>query len=498
VKARELEVAASGGGVVRLLAWCFAAPLLLAAGLGFLQDDYNGLLYFTESGFRPVVDQLVSPGAHFQRPFAYLVFYLEHRLFGTWAFGWHLAHLGLFAIAAGLTGKLARALGGERAAPWAVAFALVYPSRVEVYSWIAAIPDLLALVLVLTALDLAVAISRRVSPSALACAGLFILAAVAPLAKEVAWCLPIVLLAWSACGVPADAAPRGRRWALAAALGGGTAAAVFRLSTLGGVGGYAGTSLRGAVAGLLLLPTVLAKSLLMPADASGTAASTALDLFTAAAFLSVLVGGLLAGRTFGAGWPRSEARGSAPLPEPPRSRVRSRLGRAGVVLCVAGLVPVLPYLTSNLVHEQSRYFAISGAGAAMLAAAWVARGGRVQAWCGAALLTAWTLAGLANIQPWLTAARLRDRTLAAIGAATAAPGPHVVWVRGNIGDLPGGAKVLGGALQAAVRLGFPGRSITAESELFQRLVGKPPAPPAGPPGATVHVITVSDRPRKTI
>jgi hypothetical protein len=500
---REPRASRPRGWPARLLPWCLAAPLLLAAGLGFLQDDWNGLAYFDASGFKAVVEQLVAPGPQFQRPLAYLVFYLERGLFGAWAPGWHLVHLALFAGAAALTGRLARALGGERAAPWAVAFALIYAGRVEAYSWIAAIPDLLALLLVLAALDLALAAGRRDSPSPLAGAGLFALAGLAPLAKEAAWCLPVVLIGWNAMGVPPGARPRGRRWALAAVLAGSGAAAIFRLATVGGIGGYAGTSLAAAVARAPRLLPLFAEQVLVPVEISGSPLSIVLGAFTAAAFLAavagalpgwrrapagalgVRVGGVRVGGAGGAGGGNGPGGGGG-------AGDGSSLVRAGFVLGVAGLLPVLPYLTPHVLHEQSRYFAIPGAGAALLAAGLIGRGGwrRTR---GGALIAAWTLATVANLQPWLDAARLRDRTLAAIGAATAAPGRHTVWVRGPIGERPGGAKVLGGALASAVRLTFPERSISADSEVFQRYLGKPPEPHAEP-GTIVHVITVGDRP----
>ena len=103
-----------------------------------------------------------------------------------------------------------------------------------------------------------------------------------------------------------------------------------------------------------------------------------------------------------------------------------------------------------------------------------------------AVVVAWALATLVNLRPWLDAARGRDAILDAIAADTAGPGLHQVWIEGPINDVDG-AHMLGGALDAAIRVHFPERTIRADSAFFQRYRGAPVGPPAPQPGAPLHL-----------
>jgi hypothetical protein len=441
-------------------AWLAAVlPLLPLLGIGFFNDDYEGLTRFARRGWLGVLEQFHPAHFEFLRPLGFLFFRIELSAFGTRGWPFHLVHIALFVAAALLAGSLAARMAGPRAGVWAPALALLYPGRVETVAWVAAIFDLLALALVTAALVLAVGGEWRGWRRPAALAGL---AFIAPLAKESAYALPLVVLAWEALGVLADARLRDRLVRCAAVLAGAALAVGFRLSALGGVGGYAGTSLAALPRALTRLPEALVSVVLMPVNPTYGVASSIAAVLCATAFAAALVGA----------W---------------RHRAACRLVLAGLALALIGLAPAALYLNPvTVAWDNSRLVALAGLGVALAAAGGLAPSGRWRTVAGTVLVAAWAGATLVNVQPWLAAGRARDAMLDTIEKATRGPGPQAVWVAGPILDYRG-ARFLGGRLQDAVDLAIPGRRIVVDSEFLQRDQGRPVGPPRVPAGTTLHL-----------
>lgn len=444
--------------------WLAAIPLVPALGVGFLLDDFVGLQVLMERGWPWVLQQLYPAGGEFLRPLGLAFVAAELAAVGPVAWAFHAFHLALFGLAAWLSGRLAARLGGESVAGWAVALALAYPGRLEVAVWVAGVFDLLALLLVLAALLVALAAHEQPRPWKLALLGG--LAFLAPLAKESAYCLVLILLGWEVLGVHSSGERSRRWWTIAAALAGTLGAVLYRLAALGGVGGYAGTGVGLALQGLARLPLVLVRAALDPVNPWPGALAWVLAALCGAAFLAAVILAAI---------PGSRSPHAAPLV----------LG--GLVVLVAGLLPALPYLHTDVAWHHSRYLGISGLGVALIAsAASLPRRGRSRLLV-VTLLVAWCAATVVNLLPWLAAARARDVILASIEEVTRAPGRHAVWVAGPINDVHG-AHLLGGDLQAALRVTLPARSIEADSEFFQRYQGRPTGPPTPEPGVSLHLL----------
>ena len=440
---------------LRSAAWLAAGlPLLPLLGVGFLNDDFVGLVQFAARGWRGVLDSFVPADFEFLRPLGFLLFRAELSLFGLRPLLFHAVHLALFVLAAWLAGRLALRLAGPEAARWAPALALLYPGRMEAAAWIAAGFDLLALVLSSTALLMAAAPgwdgrhSRGV--------WLAVLCFVAPLAKETAYVLPVAVVAWEALGVLGSAKPTTRVVRCAAGFVGALLALGFRLVALGGIGGYAAQPLAAALPQAKRLPEMLARVVFLPVNPTYGPASRILSVLCVLAVV-VLLTGLVGARRRGA---------AAPV-------------AAGLVLALVGLLPPLPYLDpGTMVWNQSRMVALPGLGVVLAAASVLASTVRRRAMpAGALLLAAWLGATTLNQRAWLGAARSRDALLGAIEEITRAPGPHWVWVAGPINDYRG-AQLLGGRLAEAVRIKLAGRTIHVDSEFLQHLEQRPVGPAA--------------------
>lgn len=440
--------------------WLAAAlPLLPLLGIGFFNDDYEGLTRFARRGWLGVLDQFHPSNFEFLRPLGFLFFRLELSAFGPRGWPFHLVHIALFVLAALLAGRVAARIAGERAGVWTSALALLYPGRIEAVAWAAALFDLLALVLVTFALLLTVGGEWRGWRRPAALAGLAFLA---PLAKESAYALPLVVVAWEALGVLAPARARDRLVRCAAVLTGSALAVVFRLLALGGVGGYAGTSLAAMPEALTRLPEALMRVAFVPVNPTYGLASS-----IAAGVGAVALGTALAGAWY--------------------NRAAGRLLLAGAALAVIGLAPAALYLNPvTVTWDGSRLVTLAGLGVVLAAAGGLAGGGRWRAAAGSVLVAAWAGATLINVQPWLAAGRARDAIIATIQKATRGPGPQEVWVAGPILDYRG-ARFLGGRLQDAVDMAIPGRRIVVDSEFLQRDQGRPVGPPSVPPGTTLHL-----------
>jgi hypothetical protein len=416
-------------------------------------------VHFARRGWAGVVEQLHPASFEFLRPLAFLVFRVELSLFGARAALFHAAHLLMFVLAAALAGRLAGRIGGARVVPWAAALALLYPGRIETVAWIAGLFDLLALILVTAGLLVAVEPGLKERTRA---ALLLLVAFVAPLAKESAYALPLVLVGWEAFGLLAPARAGARVARCTAALLGSALSAGFRLVALGGVGGYSGTTAVSIPGALVRLPEALVRIVFLPVNPTYGAASFAIAALCAVGIGVAHIGAL-------------------------RDRSGVRLLRAGAVLAVCGLLPTMLYLNPSVAGwDHSRYIALSGLGVALAAAGGLVGERRWRLAAGALLLPAWIAATVLNTQPWLGAARARDRMIAGIEQVTRTPGRHVVWVAGPILDYRG-ARLLGGRLQEAVDLALPGRSIEVDSEFRQRAEGRVVGPPGLPDRSSLHV-----------
>jgi len=468
------EQASVSSGAPGSAVWLAAVVVLLPLlGVGFLNDDFVGIVDLGPLGWAAVLDQFHPTGSEFLRPLGFVMFRTELSLFGTRAWLFHASHLALFVLAAWLAGKLASRLAGHAAAGWTAALALLYPGRTEVVAWIAAVFDLLALLLTSAALLLAAAPDwdrNRIRAPALAA-----LCFIAPLTKESAYAIPIVVLAWELLGVLGSAGPVTRLLRCSCAFAGAVFAFGFRLLALGGIGGYAGSPLASAESKVWKLPGMLARVVLAPVNPTYSLASRILSALCLAAAVGV-VAALLRGS-----W-----------------RIGVRPIAAGLLLALLGLLPALPYLDPvNLVWSQSRLITLSGLGVALAAAAALAQAPK--RWsnsAGVLLLAAWAATAILNGLPWLDAARCRDALLAGIEKVTRAPGAHWVWVAGPINDYRG-AQLLGGRLAEAVIVAMPNRAVHADSEFLQQQQHRPVGPPTIGKEGTLHVLRFDPSPPRT-
>jgi hypothetical protein len=344
----------------------------------------------------------------------------------------------------------------------------------EIVAWIAAAFDLVALVLATVALLLATAPgwdSRR-SPAV----WLAVVCFLAPFAKESAFAIPAVVATWELLGVLGPAPVRMRLLRCGSALAGACAAFALRLTVLGGIGGYAGTSTASAASRLLALPEALGRVVLVPVNPTYSPASTLL-----AALCVVAVAAIAAGL----------------LRAPAHAWTRPVM--AGLTLALLGLLPALPYLDARvLVWRQSRFVAFAGLGVALAAAsALAAIPRRRSAVAGGVLVAVWAGVTLLNELPWLGAARAREAMVAGIETATRAPGEHVVWVAGPIDDYRG-AQLVGGRLQELVALDLPARHIRVDSEFLQRRQHRLVGPPTAGPGEIPHVLQFDPSPPQLV
>lgn len=456
----------TGPSIPKRWAWLVAAaPLLPVLGVGFLLDDFVGLDAFERKGWAILSEELLpGSGGLFLRPLGLLFFGLERSLYGLEAWAWHATHLSLFAFAAWQTGRLAGRLQGAEFSASAAALALLYPGRVETYCWIAAVFDLLTLNLVLAAVLADVAFRERGGTARLGLVGA--LAFLSPFAKEVGYCLPIVLLGAEVVG-GLPPAPLGRRVAgVLSAIAGAGCAAGYRLLALEGFGGYQGTRFALSWSDLARFTRAACETVFVPVDFELGLLSLAAGVLCAVAIIARGLLGLRGARSGTSG---------------------SMLLRLGSLIAVAGLLPALPYLPVAIATHHSRYVSIAGAGVALIGASAVSVPGRGSRAAVGLLLSAWSLATLLNLQPWLGAASRREVILDAVERTTRAPGRHSVWIDGPIDDYRG-AHVLGGALQAAIRVTLPERRIEADSSFLQRYEGRVVGPPTPKEGVTPHVL----------
>lgn len=456
-------------------AWVVAAAALLPLlGVGFLVDDFIGIVDLGPRGWSLVLQEFHPRDFEFLRPLGFLLFRGELSLFGARPWLFHASHLALFVLAAVLAARLASRLAGPRASGWVGALALLYPGRLEAVAWVAAMFDLLALLLTTAALLLAT--SREWDRRLARAAWLAALCFIAPLAKESAYAIPLVVLAWEALGVLSPAARSTRLIRCGSGVAGAALAFGYRMLALGGVGGYAGTSISAAVSRARGLPEMVARALFLPVNPTYGLASRVLAGLCIAGVAAALAGALFRAR---------------------REAVKPVV--AGLALALFGLVPAVPYLDpSNLVWSHSRFVTIAGLGVALAAgAALAAAPRRWTLFAGVLLLGAWTGATILNELPWLEAARCRDAILTGVERATRGPGSHLVWVAGHINEYRG-AQLVGGALAEAIALSLPHRSIRADSELLQTWQHRPVGPATPGPGESLHIFRFDPAPPQLV
>jgi hypothetical protein len=448
--------------------WCLLPAVLLLPSLtiGFLQDDWVALDYLQDKGFGTVVEQFWPGSGEFYRPLGFAFLWIAHSLFGTHAAAWHALHLALFVAAAILTGRLAERTSGLPIGPWACALALVYPGRMELMVWLISIFDLLALIFVVCAALATLTWWERPTRGALVAVALCVTGAC--LSKEVGFSTPIVLGALVAVGEHRGIT-RWQRWApITVSIAIGAAAAVYRTAALGGVGGYAGTTLERALAGLTRLPATTAAALFAPVNPNFDAASVAIRGATIIAMTALLV--LVA---------------TSLLKD---SRRRAAAG-VGAAVILAGLLPVAPYLRPQMVFLHSRYLSLTGAGIAIVAAS-AAGATPWRRLVPAVLLVTWSAASILNAVPWFRAAVYRDTIIAAVEEITRDAGHHVVWIKGPVHDTDG-AHVLGGDIEHSIRVSYPDRSVIVDSAMMQRRQRRPVEPPTAREGDTIHILQVA-------
>lgn len=127
-----------------LPAWLPALGLAAAVLLAYLPVWQAGFIWDDDAHLTPPALRSLSglgriwtePGATQQYyPLLHSLFWIEHRLWGGSALGYHLANLALHALAAGLAGLLLRRLAMPGA--WlAAAFFALHPVQVESVAWI--------------------------------------------------------------------------------------------------------------------------------------------------------------------------------------------------------------------------------------------------------------------------------------------------------------------------------------------------------------------------
>ncbi len=440
--------------------WLLAIlPLVQLVRVGFLNDDFALVVDFAATGWHGVLEQLTTAGFQFYRPLAFALVRLELDVLGTTAWAFHAVHLGLWVLAAWLTGRIAGRVV-PAASPWAAALALLYPGRLETVAWVAAFFDLYALILVAAGLVVLVGTGwDRPWPRVVALAALCF---AAPLAKESGYALAPAVIAWELIGLGGAASIGSRVARSSAALLGAGASVVLRLAVFGGIGGYEGTSASAALACLPHFPEAVARVLFTPANASYGVPARVLNVLCALALVAAIAAAVVV----------------------PHAR-RRRLLLGGLVLVAIGLAPALIYLDpAALTWSHSRFVSIAGMGVALTAAAALGGGRRWRTLLGTALIVVWGTTSLLNMQAYVQAGRGRDVIVATIERATREPRSHEVWIAGPI-LMYRGAQLLGGRVGRAVELALPDRDITVDSEFLQRDQRRPVGPPQ--PAAGVHV-----------
>ena len=184
-------------GTERRTRWIKWAPLLLIAigvashlpalGWGFVWDDYIHQMILRErpdtahlrpwslydfdvplKANEPLYDAGLLPwwtesdfNARFFRPVTSLSIWLDYAIWGTWAPGYHITSLVLFAVFLLLAWRLFLSVGsGPKAAVWAVAFLSLDDVHLLPVGWIANRNTLLAALLVVATLLLVIRYSR--------------------------------------------------------------------------------------------------------------------------------------------------------------------------------------------------------------------------------------------------------------------------------------------------------------------------------------------------
>jgi len=170
-----------------ILAACGLAAWAWTFGFPFIADDYVHISNAMHASARWIVDQFTVPAPdRFFRPFGYIAYAAEARLFGRGPVPWHAFSFALHLVNSALVFLLAGKLGLRTWPSLAGALLfLLHGSRPEAVAWVSAQFDLWATLFFLLAL-LAFLGQRQIVPV------VFLLLAL--LSKESAYVLPVVLL----------------------------------------------------------------------------------------------------------------------------------------------------------------------------------------------------------------------------------------------------------------------------------------------------------------
>lgn len=408
-----------------------------------VSDDYVAVEALAAQPLGPVLSGVNLGGGAFFRPLTLSWLWAETRLFGTSAFGFHVAHLLLGGLVAVVVFGLFGALFGRTTAYLATAAFVVAPAHVENLAWISGVADVLAATLLLAALWVHVRARQLERPRLLAVAAL--LFALALTAKEIALVGPLLVLLVDRHVTPA---PRRRQTALAAGVWLGIALVWLgvRTAVLGGLGGYGMVHLR--IGAFVVRDLVrYAQLFFVPAGFEEQIPWVMANRF--------IVFPVLAVAAAAAAWFGRRL----------CLRPAVRLGLAG------GLVSLLP--VANLFPRRlhlflaSAWFALAVGG--VVVAVWESPSARRRRWATVAL-AAWLVVCLGLVAQqshrWRCAAQLAATVVADLASGAGPDGMALVL---TVPDTLRGAFVMRNGLHQALRLAAPEKNVVVHHLLLAGL-----------------------------
>jgi hypothetical protein len=207
-------------GPLRNAGWWLLLALLACAAYCtiladlFVSDDFTLVRAVRDSGPFAVWSGPHSLAPWFLRPLVSLSFFVDYRIWGTKAFGFHLTNLLFHATNAFMVQRIAVVLLRDRSAAMAAALVfLVMPAHAESVTWVSGRTDVIAATFGLGAFAAYLSYVEAGQPSQFALALLLLVMGMA--AKESLLALPLVMLGHAAIAA-GDRARRGLRLALTA------------------------------------------------------------------------------------------------------------------------------------------------------------------------------------------------------------------------------------------------------------------------------------------